>query len=166
VPEASTVDVRRVLWAAGGALVLLIGAVAVLNSVYRGEVPVRLVPVPQKFPEPRLRVDERTQLSQFLAAQRQRLSTYRWTDDKHRVAQIPIERATQILVQEGAQAYAPLIASSPVLSSPTAGAERAITPGDGARPGPTTTGSSTTNTSGPPPPAAPDPRTNPQGGHQ
>jgi hypothetical protein len=125
-PEASAVNTRNVLWAACGAVVLLFGAIAVLNVIYRDAVPIRTMPAPQTFPEPRLNVDEHAQLQQLLAVQRRRLNEYRWADAEHQFVQIPIERAMHMIAQQGD--YGPLLASNPALSSALAGAERAITP--------------------------------------
>lgn len=161
-PETSAVNARRVLWAAGGALLLLLGAIAGLDAIYINDVPVRRMPAPEAFPEPRLRVDEHAQLQQILAAQRQRLDQYRWADDSHTYAQIPIDRAMQIIAREGAQAYAPLIASTPSLSSPRAGAESAITPDGNSTPVPVTMGRSPSNRTGGGTPATSDPQKTPQ----
>lgn len=127
-PERPAVATRYLLWAAGGSLLLLVGAIVVLDFIYLSDVPVRTMPPPQTFPAPRLRVDEPAELQQLLAAQRARLGEFRWTDDTHQFVQIPIERAMHLIAQQGAGAYGPLTASNSALSSPLAGAERAITP--------------------------------------
>src|ERR1700739_1159664 len=90
LPETAAIDMRRVLWAAAGALVLLFGAVAALDAIYINAVPVRTMPPPETFPAPRLEVDEHAQLQGIVAVQRQRLNQYRWTDESHKYAQIPI----------------------------------------------------------------------------
>jgi hypothetical protein len=113
---------------------------AFVGALYINAVPVRTMPAPETFPAPRLEVDEHAQLQRILEAQRQCLDQYRWTDESHKYAQIPIDRAMAIIAREGAQAYAPLIASEPALTSPTAGAERAITPDGKSTPAPVTAG--------------------------
>jgi hypothetical protein len=95
LPETAEIDTRRVLWAAGGSLLL---------------------------------------------------------------AQIPIDRAMAIIAREGTQAYAPLIASEPALSSSTAGAERAITPDGKSAPAAATMGHSPSEGIGGASPAISDPK--------
>lgn len=130
VPEPPGVDNRVVLSYAAGALVLLAGTIGWFHFVYRHEVPVKTVPAPHTFPQPRLltspaEIAERQQLE---AAQTERLQSWGWADDRHTLVQIPIERAMSLLVQKGGEAYAPLAPPQPALSSPTAGAQNATTP--------------------------------------
>ena len=54
-----------------------------------------------KFPEPRLEVNERTELSGVILSQEQRLNSYGWVDEKSGVVHIPIERAMQIIAERG-----------------------------------------------------------------
>ena len=54
-----------------------------------------------KFPEPRLEVNERTELQGFLQYQEERLHSYGWVDEKAGVMHIPIEVAMQIIAQRG-----------------------------------------------------------------
>jgi hypothetical protein len=54
-----------------------------------------------KFPEPRLEVNERTELSGVILSQEQQLNSYGWVDQKSGVVHIPIERAMQIIAQRG-----------------------------------------------------------------
>jgi hypothetical protein len=161
LPETAAIDTRRVLWAVVGALVLLFGAVAALDAIYINAVPVRTMPPPETFPVPRLQVDERAQLRRILAEQRQRLDRYRWIDESHTYAQIPIDRARAIIAREGTEAYAPLIASEPALSPPTAGAERAITPDGKSMPAPATTGVARSDKTGGASPPISDPQGTP-----
>jgi hypothetical protein len=64
-----------------------------------------------KFPEPRLEVNERTELSGVILQQEERLNSYGWVDEKSGVVHIPIERAMQLIAQRGlptrSQASAP-----------------------------------------------------------
>lgn len=130
VPEPAAVDLRLVAWAAVAALTLLGGSVAGLYGVYRHAVPVKTVSPPQQFAQPRVvtsevEVAERKRLAD---EQSRRLETWRWANDQHSLVQIPIERAMQLLAQKGKDAWAPLLPPQPALTSPTAGAERAMAP--------------------------------------
>jgi len=53
------------------------------------------------FPNPRLEVDERGQLSGFLTKQDDALYSYGWVDEKAGIVRIPIDRAMDLLVQRG-----------------------------------------------------------------
>ena len=128
LPESSGVDARHLLWLGGAALALLGGAIAVLGTIYRDEVPVKTMPPPQSFPQPRVQTGERAELEKVLAAQRRRLEAFRWADADHTRVQIPIERAMKLIAAKGAHAYDPIAASAAASSSPEAGAERAVTP--------------------------------------
>jgi hypothetical protein len=54
-----------------------------------------------RFPEPRLEVDERTQLNGFILDQERQLSSYSYVDQQTGVVRIPIERAMQLVAQRG-----------------------------------------------------------------
>ncbi len=54
-----------------------------------------------KFPEPRLEVNERTELNGFRSDEEQKLNTYGWVDQEAGVIHIPIEQAMQIVAQRG-----------------------------------------------------------------
>jgi hypothetical protein len=54
-----------------------------------------------KFPEPRLEVNERTELTGVILQQEERLNSYGWMDEKSGVVHIPIERAMQLIAQRG-----------------------------------------------------------------
>ena len=129
IPESPAINLRGVALSALGALVLLGGAIGGFHAIYQGAVPIKTVPLPQKFSQPRVDTQDVTERHRLLAAQRQQLETWRWANDSHTLVQIPIERAMQLLVQKNADAYAPLLAPQPALSSPTAGAQRAVTTG-------------------------------------
>lgn len=131
IPEPAGVDLRIVAGAAITALILLGGSVAMLHHVYQRAVPVKTVPPPQQFAQPRVvtsdaEIAERKRLAD---QQTQRLATWAWGNDQHTLVQIPIDRAEQLLVQKGKDAWAPLLAPQPALTPPTAGAERATIPG-------------------------------------
>ena len=130
VPESPGVDTAIVLWCALAVLILLGGAIGGLYAVYDYDVPNKAVPAPTQFPKPRVvpsTVDQ-TELRQLRDAQTKRLKAWGWADERHKLVQIPIERAMKLLVAKGKDAYAPLIPAQPALSSPTAGAQNAVTP--------------------------------------
>jgi hypothetical protein len=131
--EPPGVDLRGVLLAGFGAMLLLVGAIAGLDAYYRSQVPSRALPPPQTFSEPRLRADENAELRRLQAEQERQLSAYAWVDRAHGVVRIPIERAMQLIVAAGPKAYDPIAPSADALASPTAGAQRAMS-GQGASP--------------------------------
>jgi hypothetical protein len=54
-----------------------------------------------RFPEPRLETDERTEIFPFRQAEENRLNSYGWVDQKAGTMHIPIERAMQLIAQRG-----------------------------------------------------------------
>ncbi len=130
VPEPPAIETRVAVWAAAATLVLLAGSIGGFYAIYRHAVPIETVPAPQQFPQPRVVTsqDEIAQRRRLAAQQSERLRTWGWANDQHTLIAIPIERAMQLLVQKGQDAYAPLLPPQPALSSPTAGAQNAITP--------------------------------------
>lgn len=130
VPESPGVDNRVVLWCAFAVLALLGIAIGGLHAVYDYDVPRKSVPAPAQFPQPRVVTSERDQaeLHRLREEQSKRLQAWGWADARHTLVQIPIDRAMKLLVQKGKDAYAPLLPSQPALSSPTAGAQNAVTP--------------------------------------
>ncbi|MGC1780409.1 MAG: hypothetical protein WBB34_20940 [Xanthobacteraceae bacterium] len=130
VPESPGVDTRIVLWCGFAVLLLLGGAIGGLSAVYDYNVQVKTVPPLQSFPRPQVVTSEadQAQLHRLRAEQSKRLETWGWADDQHKNIQIPIERAMTLLAQKGKDAYAPLQPPQPALSSPTAGAQNAVTP--------------------------------------
>lgn len=134
--ESPAVDLRGVGLAALGALVLVGGAIGVLLAVYRSQVPNQAPPAPASFPAPEVQARETEQLRRLLAEQRARLAGYGWANQQQGLVKIPIERAMQIIAQRGAKGFDPLVPGNAALSSPTAGAQRATTTGQGAPAGP------------------------------
>jgi hypothetical protein len=55
----------------------------------------------EKFPEPRLEDDERTELNGFRYREEEALHSYGWVDQNAGVVHIPIERAMQLIAQRG-----------------------------------------------------------------
>ncbi len=137
--ESPAVDLRGVGLAAVGSLLLVGFAIGVLGAVYYWQVPSRPLPAPKAFPAPQLRPNEAEQLRHLLSDQRARLAGYAWADRQQGLVKIPIERAMQLIAQQGDKAYDPLIPPSPALSAPSAGAQRATT-GQGAPSGPADNG--------------------------
>ena len=128
LPEPSGVDARPLAWLGGAALLLLGGAIFALGAIYWHEVPVKTMPAPQAFPQPRVQTGERAELQQIQKRQRQRLDGYHWANKEHSLVQIPIERAMRVIAQKGAHAYDPIAAIPGALSGPGSGAERLMTP--------------------------------------
>jgi hypothetical protein len=128
LPEPSGVETSRVVLAVVAAFALLAIGVGGLGAWYWHEVPVKTVPPPATFPQPRVQADEPAELRQILAAQRKRLAAYRWANTQHTLVQIPIGRAMAIIAAKGAHAYDPIAPNPNALSAPGAAPERALTP--------------------------------------
>ncbi len=143
--EPPGVHVGGVLITACASLVLVGIAVGGLDLLYRAYVPDPAPPPPQAFPQPRVQPDESKELRRLLSEQHERLTGYAWADRQKGFVRIPIERAMQLIVQKGAQAYDPLEPAAPALSGPSAGAQRAITAGQGAPAGPSSPPAPATN---------------------
>ena len=139
VPESSAIDLRTAGWGAFAAFVLLAGSVAFLYAVYQRGVPVKTVPAPQEFAQPRVTTSdaEIAERKRLADAQNRRLRSWRWANDQHSLVQVPIDRAMQLLLQKGQDAWAPLLPPQPALTSPNAAAEQATMSrlgGDGTAP--------------------------------
>ncbi len=137
VPESPAVDYRIVILAAIASLFLVAFAVGVLYATYQRSVPIKDVPAPQAFSQPRVVPSqaEAAERARLASEQKQRLETWQWANPEHTLVQIPIERAMQILAQRGSEAWAPLLLPQTVPSSPTSAAQNATTsPSAGAAP--------------------------------
>ena len=55
----------------------------------------------QRFPEPRLEENERTELNDFRYDEEQELNSYGWVDKNAGIAHIPIEQAMKLVAQKG-----------------------------------------------------------------
>jgi hypothetical protein len=55
----------------------------------------------QRFPEPRLEENERTELNGFRYGEEQELNSYGWVNKDAGIAHIPIEQAMQLIAQKG-----------------------------------------------------------------
>lgn len=91
-----------------GMLLMLAGVVATTLFLFDYFVP-RSVARPnlatevQSFPEPRLQIAPSQDLERLNEANRQKLESYGWVDRSTGVARIPIERAMDIVVDQGWQ---------------------------------------------------------------
>ena len=56
---------------------------------------------PLSFPQPRLEADERTQLTDYIQKQDQKLLTYDWVDKDAGTVRIPIDRAMDLIAERG-----------------------------------------------------------------
>jgi hypothetical protein len=122
LPSPGVAD-RRVVAVAVALMLMMLGSVAMLVGFYVWQLPERSLPAPRPLPSPQVGVDERALRLQIEAAQRQRLSGYRWANSEKTVIGIPIERAMQILAARGNRAFDPLV--SPGASAPASGAANA-----------------------------------------
>jgi hypothetical protein len=128
IPEPSAVAARHLVWLGGAALLLLGGAIFGLGTIYWHEVPIKTMPAPEQFPQPRVEADETAELQSILQKQRRELSGYHWANAQHTLLQIPIERAMKLIVAKGAHAYDSIATAPAALASPESGAERLTTP--------------------------------------
>jgi FtsZ-interacting cell division protein ZipA len=55
----------------------------------------------KQFAEPRLEINERTEINQFRLQEEQRLHSYGWVDESAGVVRIPIDRAMQLIAERG-----------------------------------------------------------------
>jgi hypothetical protein len=55
----------------------------------------------KQFAEPRLEINERTEINQFRLQEEQRLRSYGWVDESAGVVRIPIDRAMQLIAERG-----------------------------------------------------------------
>ena len=126
--ERPTVSSRPVLVATFGAIALMFGTIGLFSAIYDAAVPIKTLPAPEVFAEPRVDTQQAELLQRLLAEQRKKLETWGWANDRHTMVQIPIERAMRLVAQKGRDAYAPLLPGQPSPSSPSAGAESMVTP--------------------------------------
>jgi hypothetical protein len=71
--------------------------------VQQTETDTRIVPPSEitNFPQPRLERNERTELNDFRLGEEQQLNSYGWVDQPAGVVHIPIDRAMQLVAQQG-----------------------------------------------------------------
>jgi hypothetical protein len=97
-PNISTLEVITII----AGLFLLVGLavlmVALMLKLFGGSIEMAQAPVPA-FPEPRLQLSSQADLAELQRRDEQRL---------HRDAAIPIEKAMELIVQRGQEAFSPL----------------------------------------------------------
>lgn len=130
LPEPSGVATGIVVWCGIGVLVLLAAAIGGFTEIYDHAVPIKTVPRPEEFPQPRVvtSAGDAEELRRLRAEQKDRLEMWGWANEQHTLVRIPIGRAMTLLVQKGGDAYGPLLPPQPTLNAPTAAAQNAITP--------------------------------------
>lgn len=89
-----------------------------LYLLYRPKAEAVQVPVPARFPEPRVQSDPAGDLRDLQAAQRDQLEGYAWVDRAGGLARIPVARAMESLAARGDAAFAPLEAPVPGMPLP------------------------------------------------
>jgi hypothetical protein len=82
-------------------------------------------------PVPRLQTTPALDLEQYRQAQQRVLEGYAWVDEKNGIAQIPIERAIELVAEHGLPSLPSMPASAPVpgASNPEGGSATGATPG-------------------------------------
>ncbi len=88
---------------------LVLAVVTATNVLLMGHLPsapfppvdLQNAPIPTLPPEPRLEAEPGQQLQQLRASEDKALHTYGWVDQKAGIVHIPIERAMDILAQQG-----------------------------------------------------------------
>jgi hypothetical protein len=115
VPQPPGVPLSVAVGGAVASLLLLAVAIGAFSAIYSASVPVKVVPAPQGFPEPQVLTEsaEVAQLRRLNAEQTSRLNSWRWADTEHTLVQIPIDRAIQLLIARGSNAWAPLETTQP-----------------------------------------------------
>ena len=102
--ESPQVDLRSVLFVAGGILLFLIVVLGLLMALFPDLIH-STPPVLRQFPAPSVTVDERTQRINLERAQLERLSGENGT--------MPIVQAMAAIAAKGAGAYGPVQAAAP-----------------------------------------------------
>ena len=103
--EPPSISVPIVLWSVGAFFIFSAICVVVLYFYYASyRIP---APEPRAFPKPALERTPLLDLQTLERRQRAKLEGYAWVDRKSGIARIPIERAEQMIVASGKQAYEP-----------------------------------------------------------
>ncbi len=80
-----------------------------------------------KFPTPRLEINERAQLNDKRLKEEETLNTYGWVDQKAGVAHIPIDRAMDLIAQQGLPTAPPNVNTRPPAGpKPPVGGRQAV----------------------------------------
>jgi hypothetical protein len=112
--EHSDISLAVVLIGAAGLLVILavvLVAVTSFEAAVTGSQPslsrpadlvqgLQAAPAPTP-PQPRLEAESGQEYATYLAAEQQKLTTYRWVDRQAGIVAIPVERAIDLLAQQG-----------------------------------------------------------------
>lgn len=132
--EKTDTGVNNVAVLAGAFLGLLVFGLIVGYGTFRffytpeavTAVPSPLEPGRVLPPAPRLQVNAREDLSDYVQQQQRTLSTYGWVDQKAGVARVPIDRAMDLLMQQGlpVRAQSPDQGSGNKRGTPAASASR------------------------------------------
>jgi hypothetical protein len=117
--ESPEVATRSVLYVMLGLFTFVTISLAGLGFYFGTTFPSFSSVPPRSFPEPRIEGSTPEDLQRLQAAQRKRLSGYGWVDQKEQLVRIPIERAMELVVSRGKEAYAPLESSTPQTSNGT-----------------------------------------------
>jgi hypothetical protein len=121
-------------------VVLIFGAVMIVSTLFiilivawlygfferdqKAAFPPALFSSPEELPPaPRLQVSPRIDLQQFRAAEDARLNDYGWTDRQNGVVHIPIDRAMDLIAQQGLPVASP--AAKPPTAPPKTGGQNA-----------------------------------------
>lgn len=122
--EPTDVNVRPILWFL---VILTVGMIVVFTAMWwlregllareRAASPaltplaeresVRLPRDLDKLPSPQLHADDRRELEQLRAYEKERLTTYGWVNRKEGVVRIPVKDAMKLVLEEGLPARAP-----------------------------------------------------------
>jgi hypothetical protein len=133
--ERSDVSVRIVLIFAGtmviSALFIILFAVwlyGFLERYQKGAVPPTMFTSPASPPQelppaPQLQISPQMDLEQFRAAEEARLNSYGWVDRQNGVVRIPIDRAMDLIAQQGLPVANP--AAKPAPAAPKTGGQNA-----------------------------------------
>ncbi|MGA6988724.1 MAG: hypothetical protein WBZ01_21920 [Terriglobales bacterium] len=83
---------------------------------------------PQTFPQPRLEVNERTELRSFIEDQDRLLATYGWVDKNKGIVRIPIDRAMELIAKRGLPVHPEGAALAPSSAAQTSAPVKKQTP--------------------------------------
>jgi hypothetical protein len=88
---------------------------------------------PETFPQPRLEVNERTELRSFIEDQDRQLATYDWVDKNKGIVRIPIDRAMELIAKRGLPVHPEGASSAPSSAAQTSAPEKKQAPKAGTK---------------------------------
>jgi hypothetical protein len=88
---------------------------------------------PKTFPQPRLEVNERTELRSFIEDQDRQLATYDWVDKNKGIVRIPIDRAMELIAKRGLPVHPEGASSAPSSAAQTSAPEKKQAPKAGTK---------------------------------